>query len=106
MHGKKLFSYSSSYSGFSELAKRFYPEVPAGISIQNNEGNNQERFNISFKIQNDASDGINEVKIFCYDLNNLINSSVNSFQSVFHDSRMFSDIDQDKELYCYNKVMH
>lgn len=81
------------YSRFSELANRFYPDVPAGISIQNNEGNNQERFNISVKIQNDASDGINEVKIFCYDLNNLINSTVHNFQSVFHDSRMFSDID-------------
>jgi uncharacterized protein YydD (DUF2326 family) len=81
------------YTGFSELANEFYPEVPAGISIQNNEGNNQERFKISAKIQNDASDGINEVKIFCYDLNNLINSSVHRFQSIFHDSRLFSDID-------------
>jgi len=81
------------YLGFSNLANEFYPEVPAGISIQNNEGNNQERFKISAKIQNDASDGINEVKIFCYDLNNLINSSVHHFQSIFHDSRMFSDID-------------
>jgi uncharacterized protein YydD (DUF2326 family) len=81
------------YNGFSELANEFYPEVPAGISIQNNEGNNQERFKISAKIQNDASDGINEVKIFCYDLNNLINSSVHRFQSIFHDSRLFSDID-------------
>lgn len=81
------------YLGFSDLANEFYPEVPAGISIQNNEGNNQERFKISVKIQNDASDGINEVKIFCFDLNNLINSSVHHFQSLFHDSRMFSDID-------------
>ncbi|HAS6502109.1 TPA: DUF2326 domain-containing protein [Vibrio parahaemolyticus] len=81
------------YLGFGELAKEFYPQVPAGISIQNNEGNNQERFKISAKIQNDASDGINEVKIFCYDLNNLINSRVHRFQSIFHDSRMFSDID-------------
>ncbi|WP_421853775.1 DUF2326 domain-containing protein [Marinomonas sp.] len=83
----------SVYLGFSDLANEFYPEVPAGISIKNNEGNNQERFKISAKIQNDASDGINEVKIFCYDLNNLINSRVHYFQSVFHDSRMFSDID-------------
>lgn len=81
------------YLGFSDLANEFYPEVPAGISIKNNEGNNQERFKISAKIQNDASDGINEVKIFCYDLNNLINSRVHCFQSIFHDSRMFSDID-------------
>lgn len=81
------------YLGFSALANEFYPEVPAGISIQNNEGNNQERFKISVKIQNDASDGINEVKIFCFDLNNLINSRVHYFQSVFHDSRLFSDID-------------
>jgi uncharacterized protein YydD (DUF2326 family) len=81
------------YLGFGDLAKEFYPNVPAGISIQNNEGNNQERFKISAKIQNDASDGINEVKIFCYDLNNLINSRVHHFQSIFHDSRLFSDID-------------
>ena len=63
------------YLGFRYLANEFYPDVPAGISIQNNEGNNQERFKISAKIQNDASDGINEVKMFCYDLNNLINST-------------------------------
>ena len=81
------------YLCFSDLANEFYPEVPAGISIQNNDGNNQERFKISAKIQNDASDGINEVKIFCYDLNNLINSTVHQFQSIFHDSRLFSDID-------------
>lgn len=81
------------YLGFSDLANEFYPAVPAGISIQNNDGNNQERFKISVKIQNDASDGINEVKIFCFDLNNLINSRVHHFQSVFHDSRLFSDID-------------
>lgn len=81
------------YLGFSDLANEFYQNVPAGISIQNNEGNNQERFKISAKIQNDASDGINEVKIFCYDLNNLINSRVHKLQSIFHDSRMFSDID-------------
>ena len=81
------------YLGFSVLANEFYPGVPAGISIQNNEGNNQERFKISVKIQNDASDGINEVKIFCFDLNNLINSRVHYFQSIFHDSRLFSDID-------------
>lgn len=81
------------YLGFTDLVNEFYQNVPAGISIQNNEGNNQERFKISAKIQNDASDGINEVKIFCYDLNNLINSTVHNFQSIFHDSRMFSDID-------------
>ncbi|MBJ7580673.1 DUF2326 domain-containing protein [Aeromonas veronii] len=81
------------YIGFSSLANDFYPGAPAGISIQNNEDNNQERFKISAKIQNDASDGINEVKIFCFDLNNLINSKTHRFQSVFHDSRLFSDID-------------
>lgn len=81
------------YLGFSALVNEFYPDVPAGISIKNNAGNNQERFKISAKIQNDASDGINEVKIFCFDLNNLINSRVHHFQSIFHDSRLFSDID-------------
>lgn len=81
------------YHGFSELANKFYPDVPAGISVRNNDGNNQERFRISAKIQNDASDGINEVKIFCYDMNNLLHSRVHKLQSIFHDSRMFSDID-------------
>lgn len=81
------------YLRFSALANEFYPGIPAGISIKNNEGNNQERFKISAKIQNDASDGINEVKIFCFDLNNLINSRAHHFQSIFHDSRLFSDID-------------
>lgn len=71
----------------------FYPDSPAGISITNNAGNNQERFNIKVKIENDASDGISEVKLFCFDLNNLINSNAHNFESLFHDSRLFSDID-------------
>lgn len=78
---------------FRGFAKQFYPGKPANLSVINNEGDNQIRFEISAKIQSDASDGINEVKIFCFDLTLLRIQKNNSVRFLFHDSRLFSDID-------------
>jgi uncharacterized protein YydD (DUF2326 family) len=77
---------------FRSLAKRFYPKAPAGISLKNNEGENQIRFNLDVRIQNDASDGINEVRLFCFDMTLLLAKS-HKVGFVIHDSRLFSDID-------------
>ena len=79
--------------GFRTLAKKFYPDVLAGISIANNDGINQLRYNIEAKIQSDSSDGINNVKLFCYDLNILLGGNKHKMDFIFHDSRLFSDID-------------
>jgi len=82
---------------FRGLVKRFYPESLAGITVRHNDGNNQIRYDIEAKIQSDSSDGINSVKLFCYDLTLLMQGSNHTMNFVFHDSRLFSDID---EVHC------
>ena len=47
---------------FLEMAKMFYPKKKSGLLIENNIGENQLRFNIEAKIEDDSSDGVNEVK--------------------------------------------
>ncbi|VAW46603.1 hypothetical protein MNBD_GAMMA02-1829, partial [hydrothermal vent metagenome] len=82
---------------FRMLVKRFYPDALAGITVRNNGGKNQIRYNIEAKIQSDSSDGINSVKLFCYDLTLLTHGSNHCMNFIFHDSRLFSDID---EVHC------
>lgn len=82
---------------FRVLVKRFYPNSLAGITVHNNDGKNQIRYDIEAKIQSDSSDGINSVKLFCYDLTLLTHGSNHSMDFIFHDSRLFSDID---EVHC------
>lgn len=79
---------------FRSLSKQFYPDALAGITVTNNDGVNQKRFNIDAKIQSDSSDGINSVKIFCYDMTLLMKSSTSKIDFIFHDSRLFSHIDE------------
>lgn len=79
---------------FCNLANRFYPDKPSGLIVKNNSGDkNQLRFTIDARIQDDASDGINEVKIFCFDVTLLLTHHHHNQQFIVHDSRLFSDID-------------
>lgn len=78
---------------FRELTKRFYPKSAAGITVYNNDGDNQLRYDFDAKIEADASDGINSVKIFCYDLTLLLKGFGHKMQVVFHDSRLLDGID-------------
>jgi len=78
---------------FASLAKRFYPDAPAGITLHNNLGDNKTRYDFDVRIEADGSDGINAVKLFCYDLAVLTAQQNHTMAFVFHDSRLFSDID-------------
>lgn len=78
---------------FRTLAKRIYPDKGSALVITNNDGDNQTRFNIDAKIISDASDGINEAKIFCFDMTVLLGRKNHNINFLFHDSRLFSDID-------------
>ena len=78
---------------FRSLAKIFYPGSIAGLTIESNDGDNQLCFSINAKIESDASDGINKVKIFCYDLTLLFKGHNHKINFIFHDSRLFSGID-------------
>lgn len=79
---------------FRSLAKKIYPDSVAGLTIKNNDGENQLRFNIDAKIESDTSDGINNVKIFCYDLTLLFKGHNHRINFIFHDSRLFDGIDE------------
>jgi uncharacterized protein YydD (DUF2326 family) len=78
---------------FRAYCKRLYPGKKSALIITNNEGDNQTRFDIEAKIISDSSDGINEVKIFCFDATILLAKQNHHVNFLFHDSRLFSDID-------------
>ena len=78
---------------FRDLSKAFYEKKPGGIKIKNNDGENTIRFDITAKIQDDSSDGVNEVKIFCFDMTLLLLKQNHNFNFLFHDSRLFGNMD-------------
>ena len=78
---------------FRSLSKEFYDDKPGGIEIKNNENINQVRFNIDAKIEDDTSDGINEVKIFCFDMTLLLTHHNHKMNFIFHDSRLYGNMD-------------
>jgi len=78
---------------FRDLSKTFYEKKPGGIKVVNNDGDNTIRFNIIAKIQDDSSDGVNEVKIFCFDMTLLLLKQNHKFEFLFHDSRLFGNMD-------------
>ncbi|MDR2406769.1 MAG: DUF2326 domain-containing protein [Bacteroidales bacterium] len=79
---------------FRELAKKLYPQSSSGITINVKKGENQLAFAIDPRIASDASDGINNVKVFCYDLTILFEGKNHNIKFVFHDSRLFDSIDE------------
>ncbi len=79
---------------FRALSKRFYPDSPSGITVDLNEGENKTRFNIDARIESDSSGGINNVKIFCYDLTLLFKRHHHRIHFLFHDSRLFDGVDE------------
>jgi uncharacterized protein YydD (DUF2326 family) len=81
------------FQRFSDLARKFYPDAPAGIVLSNNIGDNKIRYDFDVRIEADGSDGINAVKLFCYDFSVLVAAQNHSLKFLFHDSRLFSDID-------------
>lgn len=73
-------------------AKKFYPKKRSGLVINNNSGENMLRFNLDARIEDDSSDGVNEVRIFCFDLL-LLNCQKSKMRFLAHDSRLFANMD-------------
>lgn len=78
---------------FQSLANEFYNDKPSGITVSNNEGKNKLRYNINAKIELDRGDGVNEVKIFCFDWTLLKGQHNHKVKFLFHDSRILSETD-------------
>lgn len=89
---------------FRKLAKEFYPNSTAGLSVKPNEGENQLLYNIEPKIDSDASDGINNVKIFCYDLTILHKGKNHNVEFLIHDSRLYDGIDERQKAKLFHLI--
>ena len=83
---------------FREYAHELYGNVPAGLVVRNNDGVNQIRYDIEPRIENDAADGINEGKIFCFDMLLLTLRQRHHVDFLFHDNRLFADMDRFQRL--------
>lgn len=90
---------------FSEIAKLFYPDSPAGITLSNNSGDNKIRYDFDVRIEADGSDGINAVKLFCYDLAVVVMRHNHAVRLIWHDSRLFSDIDPRQRAVLFNTAV-
>lgn len=78
---------------FKFFANQFYEKKKAGIEIKNNDGRNKNRFEIRAKIDDDKGDGVNDIKIFCYDWTMLKGQSNHGVKFIFHDGRLLSETD-------------
>lgn len=84
---------------FRDFAKEFYGDKPAGLTVRNNDkDDNQIRYAIESRIEHDAADGINDVRIFCFDLLLLALGQRHGVKFLFHDSRLFADMDWHQRL--------
>lgn len=77
---------------FWNYAKRFYPKKRSGLVIKNNSGENMIRYTLDARIEDDSSDGVNEVRIFCFDLLLLV-CKKSKMKFMAHDSRLFANMD-------------
>lgn len=84
-------------SVFRTYSKIFYKDKASGLEIKVNDGANQLRFDINAKIIGDSSDGISEVCIFCFDLT-LLKLGNHNVNFLFHDSRLFANMDPRQRL--------
>lgn len=83
----------SADKAFSSLSELLYPRTPAGIVIDNNTGDNQIRYDLTVQIEGDASDGINAARILCFDWLVLMQGANHTMGFLWHDNRLFADID-------------
>ena len=84
----------STFRGYSKV---FYKDKPSGLEVKVNDGENQLRFEINAKIIGDSSDGISEVCIFCFDMT-LLKLGNHKVKFLFHDSRLFANMDPRQRL--------
>lgn len=90
---------------FRTLAEILYPHVPAGVVLETNTGDNQVRYNIAVQIEGDESDGINSARILCFDWVILMQGENHTVSFLWHDNRLFADIDPRARAAWFTHVM-
>jgi uncharacterized protein YydD (DUF2326 family) len=83
---------------FRDFARELYGSRPSGLSIGNDDGENQLRYRIDAHITSDAAEGINEAKIFCYDMTLLRLHRGHRVEFLVHDSTLFGPVDPRQRL--------
>ncbi|XHC25151.1 MAG: DUF2326 domain-containing protein [Phycisphaerales bacterium] len=78
---------------FREFAVEMYGKRKSGLQITNDSGGNQLRYRIDTHISGDAAEGINEAKIFCFDMTVLSLARGHHVKFIAHDTPMFSPVD-------------
>jgi uncharacterized protein YydD (DUF2326 family) len=90
---------------FNNFSKIFYDNKFGGIDIKNKVGGrSKNRFEIIIKIQDDASDGVKSVGIFSFDLTLLLLGINHKIKFLFHDNRLFSDIEPNQRRILFNII--
>lgn len=77
---------------FRFFSKQFYKDKASGLSVNGNYKDNQISWEIHADIEDDSSDGVNEVLIYCFDLT-MFSIGRHDVSFLFHDSRLFSNMD-------------
>jgi uncharacterized protein YydD (DUF2326 family) len=78
---------------FSALAGQLYPQLPSGIVLAHNVGENQVRYDLTVQIEGDDSDGINAARIVCFDWTVLMHGANHRVDFIWHDNRLFAHLD-------------
>ena len=98
---EKLFS--SLKKTFRDYTKWFYKDKRSGLIINNNSGENTIRYILDARIEDDSSDGVNEVRLFCFDLL-LFLCKQSNIRFMFHDSRLFANMDPRQRETIFRKM--
>ena len=88
---------------FRSFVKRFYTDHGGRLSVTNSK-DAQYLYNIEPHIHKDGSQGVNEVKIFCYDLL-LFSLNPNALGFLAHDSCIFSGMDPRQKATMFKVVL-
>ena len=78
---------------FVGLTRRFYSDKKSALTIKNNDGDNQMRFDIDARITSDGSDGIQEIITFCFDWVLLV-QQITKQGFIYHDSLLIANVER------------
>lgn len=77
---------------FKKIINELYENSAAGIILENNTGINQIRYDLKVEIDGADSDGIDNARVLAFDILNLFHGSNHNINFVWHDNRLFADI--------------
>jgi len=83
---------------FRSFSRELYGSRPSGLSVANDDSASQTRYRIDAHIRADAAEGINEAKIFCFDMVLLTLQRGHRIQFAVHDSTLFQPVDPRQRL--------